>query len=494
MHRIKRYGIMTKRFLSLLFALSLSLTSLMACGESAQDAPSAPAQTASADTIAETEAAEETEEIVYDDLADNDFGGASYIIAGLSNRTTTAVTSSELNGEVINDAQYNAARAVEERFNVKVSYEDIASDDGAMGTAIKNLVLSGEEKYSVTFGVDTNQITQALNGMYHNLKNIPQFNWDQPWWIDSTETISVGDKSYVASSYLSYFCLYYMRLFVINKSIASDLGLELPYQKVYDGIWYFDDLLNMAQAATADIDGDGSMTDKDRYGISYGALYTLQSSSGITIIPKDDDNMPYINLDAEQALKYLQKAEPLFLENGYYGDNSAYGANFFSSGQSLFCYCNLREVVNIIRNSEIDYGFLPAPKLDELQEDYMTVATDVYWGIPSSCVSQLDMIGTVTEALSCQHYNFVRPAFFETTMKTKLSYSEDDSNMLDLVASKLSIDFGFAYQSNISAMGSIDDMINDKVKSDKVASTLEKKRSSIEKSLDKILTAYDELP
>ena len=79
-------------------------------------------------------------------------------------------------------------------------------------------------------------------------------------------------------------------------------------------------------------------------------------------------------------------------------------------------------------------------------------------------------------------------------MKTKLSYSEDDSNMLDLVASKLSIDFGFAYQSNISAMGSIDDMINDKVKSDKVASTLEKKRSSIEKSLDKILAAYDELP
>ena len=485
---------MLKRVLSLVFAVCLISSSLLACGEAAADAPSAPAQTGQDVIAGETEAETEGEELVYDDLADADFGGASYIIAGLSNRTATAVTSGELNGEVINDAQYAAARAVEERFNVNVSYEDIAGDDDAMLNALKGLVLSGEEKYSVTFGVDTRSITAALNGYYHNLKSIPQFNWDQPWWIDSTETISVGGKSYVASSYLAYYCLYYMRLFVINKTIAADLGLELPYQKVRDGAWYFDDLLAMAEAVTADVDGDGSMTENDRYGISYGALYTLQSSCGINMISKDSDNMPYINLDAERALAYLNKAEPLFLDNGYNKDSDNYGANFFSNGQSLFCYCNLREVVNIIRNSEIDYGFLPAPKLDELQNDYMTVATDVYWGIPVSCVSQLDMIGTVTEALSCQHYNYVRPAFFETTMKTKLSYSEDDSDMLDLVASKLSIDFGFAYQSNISAVGSIDDLINDKVKSDKVASTYEKKRSSIEKALEKIVASYDELP
>ena len=184
--------------------------------------------------------------------------------------------------------------------------------------------------------------------------------------------------------------------------------------------------------------------------------------------------------------------EQLYGENGYKGDD--YGAPFFCDGQSLFNYSNLREVLNFIRNTDLNYGFLPAPKLDERQEEYKTVATDVYWGIPLSCVSQLEMIGTVTEALSCQHYNYVRPAFFETTMKTKLSYSEDDSNMLDIAASNLNIDFGFAYQSSISAMGSLDDFINDGVKSDSVASTFEKKRSSLEKGLEKVIAKYEELP
>jgi hypothetical protein len=402
------------------------------------------------------------------------------------------VTSSELNGEVINDAQYNSARTVESRFNTVISYEDIAGDDGAMATAIRNIVSGGEEKYAVTFSQDTNAISLATAGNFHNLKSIPEFNFDQPWWIDSTRTIGVGDKYYVASSYLSYYCLYYMRVFVINKGIAADLGLEVPYQKVYEGNWYLDDLTAMAEAATLDLDGDGKMSATDRYGLSYEPLYTLQNSLGVPVVLKDADNMPYISFDVERAALYLEKMENL---TGNYGFHEAgYGATMFSNGLSLMCYCNLREVCNVIRDTDLDYGFLPAPKLDELQEDYMTVATDVYWGIPISCVSELTMIGTVTEALSCQHFNFVRPAFFETTMKTKLSGSEDDTKMLDLAASKLSIDFGYAYQNSLSGLSSISDMVNSGITHDNVASTFSKYQKTMNKGLEKLLQKYEELP
>lgn len=479
----------TKRLVSLFLALVLGTASLASCasGEAEETTPAAVNADAAEETAGETEPA-----LPMDDLADADFGGASYIIGGTGARTTTAITSDELNGEVINDAQYNSARAVEDRFNVKISYEDLAVDDAGTVTVIKGLVAGNDDTYCVTFNVDTEQITLALSGHYMNLKAVPQFNFDKPWWIASTDTLSVGDKAYVASSYLSYYCLYYIRVLTMNKDMAADLGIEVPYEQVFEGNWYLDDLIELASIATLDINGDGKMTADDRYGLSYEVLYTMQSSMGISIIEKDADNIPYLAFDVERAAAYLEKIEELCDNYGFY--EVGYGANMFANNQSLFCYCNLREICNIIRDSEIRYGYLPAPKLDEQQEDYMTVATDVYWGIPVSAAGKLDMAGTITEALSCQHFNNVRPAFFETTMKSKLAGDENDMKVLDLVAERLSIDFAFAYQKNLGSITSLDDLYRDNIKSGTVASKYEGFRKSIETKLESLKETFAKLP
>ncbi len=479
----------TKRLVSLFLALVLGTASLASCaaGNTEETTPAA----VNADVAEET--AEETEPALpMDDLAPADFGGASYIIGGTGARTTTAITSDELNGEVINDAQYNSARAVEDRFNVKISYEDLAVDDAGTVTVIKGLVAGNDDTYSVTFNVDTEQITLALSGHYMNLKAIPQFNFDKPWWIASTDTLSVGDKAYVASSYLSYYCLYYIRVLTINKDMAADLGIEVPYEQVFEGNWYLDDLIELASIATLDINGDGKMSAEDRYGLSYEVLYTMQSSMGINIIEKDADNIPHLAFDVERATTYAEKIEELCDNYGFY--EVGYGATMFANNQSLFCYCNLREICNVIRDSEIRYGYLPAPKLDEQQEDYMTVATDVYWGIPVSAAGKLDMAGTITEALSCQHFNNVRPAFFETTMKSKLAGDENDMKVLDLVAERLSIDFAFAYQKNLGSITSLDDLYRDNIKSGTIASKYESFRNSIETKLESLKETFAKLP
>ena len=484
----------SNRLLALVLALLLGASAMFSCAsDTSEETPSGTNPTTASGNASEETVPEETEpEFAMDDLGEANFDGAAYIIAGLSNRTTTAVTSNELNGEVINDAQYNSARAVEERFNVSIGYEDLANADDLMETAIKGVVASGDDTYSVAFGVDTRQISLGLSGHYFNLKNIPQFNFDQPWWIDSTDTIAIGNKAYVASSYLSYYCLYYMRTFVINKDMAGNLGIEIPYDKVFEGEWYLDDLTAMASTATLDLNGDGQMNEDDQYGLSYEVLYTLQSSMGIKLIEKDADNMPYVAFDQERAATYLEKIENLCNNYGFY--ETGYGATFFSNGKSLFSYCNLREVCNIIRDTDINYGYLPAPKLDENQEDYLTYATDVYWGIPTTNTAKLDMIGTVTEALSCQHFNNVRPAFYETTMKTKLSGDENDIKVLDLMAERLRIDFAFAYQNSISMVASMDDMYRDGVTSGNLASKYKSAEKVLNKTLTKLLENVADLP
>ena len=147
----------SQRILALALALLTGCSMFLSCAsDQAEENSTTGAVTSGEPTAAEETVPEETEpELAMDDLEDADLGGADYIIAGLSNRTTTAVTSSELNGEVINDAQYNSARTVEERFNVNISYEDIANADDTMATAVKGIVSSGDDKYAVAFGVDT---------------------------------------------------------------------------------------------------------------------------------------------------------------------------------------------------------------------------------------------------------------------------------------------------------------------------------------------------
>ena len=119
----------SQRLLALALALLTGCSMFLSCAsDQAEENSTTGAVTSGEPTTAEETVPEETEpEFAADDLGEADFGGAEYVIAGLSNRTTDAVTSEELNGEVINDAQYNAARTVEERFNVSVGYEDLAN-------------------------------------------------------------------------------------------------------------------------------------------------------------------------------------------------------------------------------------------------------------------------------------------------------------------------------------------------------------------------------
>ena len=54
-----------------------------------------------------------------------------------------------------------------------------------------------------------------------------------------------------------------------NKDIVTECGLENPYELVYNKEWTVDKFISMAEGATADLDGNGKITNNDRRGVSY---------------------------------------------------------------------------------------------------------------------------------------------------------------------------------------------------------------------------------
>ena len=194
----------------------------------------------------------------------------------------------------------------------------------------------------------------------------------------------------------------------------------------------------------------------------------------------------------DKAMQYLEIMEPM-LQNHAYKCQESYGAPFFAQNKALTAYCMFREVCTIIRDTDIVYGFLPVPKLDENQKEYKTVSVDILWAVPAIHSEKIEMIGAVTEALSCQHYNYVRPAFFDTTMKGKLSDSPEDAKVLDMIPATRSIDFGYSYYQVITPMQYLMDLSN-KVTTTTLASTYKKISASLEKQMNDAVAKIEKLP
>lgn len=428
---------------------------------------------------------------VQDILDDENFNGEKYIIFG-SGRTDGMVTANlsadeEAEATTIPVAQNKAREIVEERFNVNISYESYGDDDASYNL-FTSLQASGETTYAVGYSRDNLMIGLRTSGLAYNMSDIEQFDFSAPWWTKSVNDLAVGDYRVIASSFLSYSPLWMARMLFVNKDWVERIGEEMPYDKVFAGEWYLDDLLELAAAGSSE-NGDGEWTDADKYGwsVSNEHLYTFQASLGVNWIVKDENNIPRFNDKAmDVAIEYLEKMEPTvpnhirFLETGY-------GYWNIINQLGMIGYCPLRETT-YVTDTAFTFGFLPAPKLNENQEDYVTSSTDVFWAIPIlSGGAKADFIGTITEALQCQNYNYVRPAFFDVIMKGRLADSPEDAKVLDIIPRTLTMDLDYMMKNDLLSG------LMWKVPSNELASTVASEKAALEKEIADLVAATEKL-
>lgn len=488
---------MKTRILAFLLAC-LSVLPLAACG---QDSPKQNDDTKKPDTSDTTAVETEPEETLpegwlTDGLEDVDFDGRKFIIVGIPDRLEYTVTSQELNDDDVNNAMFFARENVEDRFKVKISYMNLADSTDNFSVQWEQLMSSGDTSFQVGASIQMPSLT--IRGLTTELTNVEQFHFDQPYWCDP-EAMAIGGRIFSSSSFISYNCVRYARTFVFNKDLATKLNIDIPalYDAVFDGKWTLDMLLALSEGATQDLDGDGetrSRTDQYAFAWSNAMLAPVQTSMGCVIFSKDKDGMPYYSFDLERATEYLEKFRPYCTTQGFRDEERAqYGAYLFAENKVLFDYCNLREAINIFRESEVVYGFLPIPKWDENQEEYISTSNDTYLGIPTTVVNDMDYVATVTEAILCEHYNRVRPALFERALKGKLADAPEDSRVLDLIINTLAMDFAGAYGTIITGIDDLTDMISLGVRSKSLASKEKKARAKIEKQLEDMLDTWSKL-
>lgn len=448
-----------KKYISLTALLLAMLMMLPGCDAGESDETNPP--------IEETQpAAEETAgsadgetEYPFPDVSGVDLGGVTFNMFYFSNELNhawsgipTDLNPTETTGDILNDAVYERNRYVEETINILLTEEAAPKGYEQLGKALQTSVMAGDNLYDLALPNIVSVIGLADGGL---LRDINKLDVDiaAPWYDEKSVTeMTISDKLFYVESDITYIDKLSTIVTYFNKSITADHGMDDFYQVVQDGDWTYDYMLEMAEQVTEDVDGNGSMDDKDAYGIACqndGSYYLLHAA-GQKIGDKSETGLRFAAGD-ERCVTALQDIFDLMASDHYFNAHKYnYGmaqiAAMYIEDRALFLIRPLQTVFNL-REMTADFGIIPMPKYYEDDSSYhspMNIYPGTIMCVPKNSANT-EYIGTVMDLLAAQSHKTVMPSLYDTVLDTKLIRDEMSSTMLDIIFATRVYDLGLIW-------------------------------------------------
>ena len=401
-------------------------------------------------------------------------------------------------GDVIGDAIYRRNRLIEEKYGIKFKQIEVNDYEALTGT-FKKSAAAGSDDFDLCMLISRDAWAQALLGTVVPVNKLPYLDITQPWYAhDVNSEITINNKLYFAYSdeclqmFSSALCV------LFNKKIIEDLALENMYGLVNGSKWTTDKFFELAKAAAKDLNGDGLMTETDRFGIlsQCDMLFPcFWVSGGIKTISKDDNDLLVFTGDNEKLYNVLEKVyqnlfagEKIyfdsFIEHRFAEEERKFSTNQFADNLGLFdvaCVGNIEE----LRAMETDFGILPFPKYDESQLKYYSRVIDGWLHCVPNHAPDLERTSVIMEILAVESKNITVPAYFETALRTKYARDDESQGMLDIIHANRTMDLGDTFYMD-PVRNIYMNVLN--AKKNNFASAVEKAT----KNVDKVLTKANE--
>ncbi len=435
-----------KRMLSTLLICAMLTASFASCSESKTNTDET-TSTGSAEPgvseVVETEAETEPEFLPDELPADIDFEGETVNIFCWDSWDPGELFVEEDNGEIAVSAVFNRNLTVEERLNVKLVFDERERNSAAYGSALKDAVsnqnASGDAAYDMVSCYGMRVASLAVEGALTNLYDTPYIDLEKPWYYESATEAGtlLKDHAYLFAGDISFNALARMSGVYFNRGTITDYNLEDPYTLVLEGTWTIDKMSEMITGLYLDVNSDGKQSDGDQYGLMIAGdqMQTLYYGTGSHFIEHDENGSPILSEDvsSERTLTILEKYLSLFEKQDAYKNPIGDDPTIFDTGRTLFYIYPLGHVSDpSLRESEVDYGFIPQPKVEESDENYHASVTNAVslFAIPL-VVKSLDLSSAVAECMSSEGHRQVTPVIFEQAYKVK--YNQDESQRQSVI-------------------------------------------------------------
>jgi ABC-type sugar transport system, periplasmic component len=449
-------GIKSK--LALALTALLLISTIVACSDNSSKPDTGNENNTAVDETTVTETT-----LLYPELDPQDFGGVEFRVltqprelwADWEDWGHRDISAVEPNGDIINDAVYARNLKIEEKYNVKVTeYKNDGFD-----SVVKNTVMAGDNAYELICPPTLTLVSFAQNGYLYNLFNVPYIDLSMPWYDQSAvRDLVVGDYLYGITGDLILLDNDATTAMIFNKQVLEDYSLGSPYDYVNNGQWTMDKLIEMTQAISEDLNGDGELYIlDDKFGtiVQDDAFYSFLAGTGERIVSTDAEGYPYISFGSDKTYAALDKIITLMYDKDHVVNLHTYGGKFliyqwqtemFSLNRVLFSWIRMR-VVETLRNMETDFGILPVPKYDEAQKEYFSLVnpyTSTTFAIPISNPN-IEMAGMIIEDLSAESMYTLSPAYYDLNLGTKFIRDNESSEMLDIIFKSTLYEIGEIY-------------------------------------------------
>ncbi|NLE12436.1 MAG: hypothetical protein GX628_02030 [Clostridiales bacterium] len=492
--------------LLLLLALTVG-AALTACGGDTSSGSSSDTGEAAAETTVD----EETSPFEPDSLpSDLNFDGATFTTMYRAEEVDEYFMA-EQSGDIVDDAVYRSNRNVEERLNVKLAVKtQIGNPNDERAKFINTVtstVLAGDDEFQAVGMLTYNMPTLVQNGVTLNLNTLPHIDFDKPWWVSDLTTLgSIDDKLYIVSGDISLSLVKKTLCLFFNSDLCSSLGIDSPYDSVLDGSWTKERMEADAKKGYVDLNGNGEGDFDDQYGyMVYDSNHFNMYIGAFDLMVTDVDSngYPVPAFGSEKVVNAVEYIVGLLWDNEGIGFNNLSDAgadlskheavrNIFTSGRLLFISAEFFNS-DFYRDMEQEYGVLPAPKWDDKQDGYYTVARNVYSSfIVPITIQDAEMTGAVLEAIASENYRTLSPVYFESALKVKYSRDLQSAQMYDLIKEGMKFNFGYTYHIIVGLTDSLRDAINGK-KTD-WASTYAAKEAAAQARIDAFVEIVKALP
>ncbi len=355
---------------------------------------------------------------------------------------------------VFGKAMYDRRKAVEDRLEFEFTFLDVLKHDEVVSMA-RQSIGSGEDDFQMVFALSQYQVNLVNEGLYLPISDLPYIDIENPWWnkqyIDSVslhpdeQYILFGDITY---NQLERTCCVFVNLNMLEERLQ--MKPDDLYQIVRDGKWTIDKMTELVNQVYVD-DGDTKNDEEDIHGLvicGYNAVNWMAYSSGLKFTARNEEGYPELILNNETTVDLVDKLLALLVKNESvysHKDNHGHVAKF-GNGTSLFLVQRFFTAAwEELTNMQDDYGILPMPKYDESIDAYHSISEqNVQWGAVPITVTDPVFVSAAAEALAYYSRKYTTPAYYESTLKNRLTRDDASMEMIDIVMNGRDTDFLFA--------------------------------------------------
>ncbi|MBQ2733682.1 MAG: hypothetical protein IJF74_05955 [Clostridia bacterium] len=443
---------MSKRIVCLALSLMFALACLASCGGDTP-AQTTPAVTTDAPVTDAPVTTEPPEQLV---VPDNYFlNGYEYTIlcTALMTNPPTPFAFSDT-GLVLDEAVYKRNTLVEDTYGISI--EVITEYSTKAGKAVERLQANrsaGDTLYDAGL-IDVFGVCQlAHSGYLSDMNDVPYVELEKSWWDqNATRDTSIFGKTFFTTGDISYLDKEYTFATIFNKSIAKEKGLGDLYALVREGKWTVDVMADMCKQVSEDLNGDDVLDSNDKYGlITWDAMLTASiNGSGNTIAHIEDDAL-VLGLNNEEVIsmveKYVGLAQDKSVINFQHMSGGVSWDKMYMQGQALFLHEYLK-ALPLFRDTELEYGILPMPKLSADQDNYYCgfagYQTAMYC-IPVDVYDE-ELSGVISEAMAYHSKELVTPAYYDRTLVGRHVQDEESEETLEIIFANRIYDLGLFYK------------------------------------------------